>query len=184
MGRGALKLLGVLDPLGVSADGRVCADLGASTGGFTQVLLDRGATRVYAVDVGRGQLDWSLRNDPRVVVMEGVNARYLEALQEPIDLVVADLSFISLTLVLPAIATLIRPGGEALVLVKPQFEAGRAAVEKGGVVRDPELREAAVERVRKAALSVGFTVVGECDSPIPGAKAGNIERFVFLRDKE
>lgn len=181
VGRGALKLLGVLDPLGVEPAGAVCADLGASTGGFTEVLLHKGAERVYAIDVGHNQLAWRLRTDPRVVVMEGVNARHLDALPEPIDLVVGDLSFISLSLVLPTVARLLRPGGRAVVLVKPQFEAGRDAVASGGVVRDEGARADAIARVANEARAAGFEVLGGLDSPVAGAKSGNVEHFLSLR---
>jgi 23S rRNA (cytidine1920-2'-O)/16S rRNA (cytidine1409-2'-O)-methyltransferase len=128
-----------------------------------------------------GQLAWSLRTDARVVVMEGVNVRYLESLPEPVDLVVGDLSFISLGLILPAVKRLLRPGGEAVLLVKPQFEAGREAVARGGVVRDDAVREAAIESVRRAAEEEGFEVVAGKDSPIAGARAGNVEHFLYLR---
>lgn len=180
VGRGALKLLGALDALAVTADGSTCADLGASTGGFTEVLLHRGAQRVYAVDVGHGQLAWKLRTDPRVVVMEGVNARHLEALPEPIDLVVGDLSFISVTLILPTVRRLLRPGGVAVVLVKPQFEAGRGAVSRGGRVRSPDDREAAIAKVRDAVTASGMSLLGGVDSEVPGARAGNVEHFLHL----
>jgi 23S rRNA (cytidine1920-2'-O)/16S rRNA (cytidine1409-2'-O)-methyltransferase len=181
VGRGALKLLGVLDPFGVDVSGRVCADLGASTGGFTEVLLARGASRVYAVDVGRGQLAWKLRVDPRVVNLEGVNARHLDALPEPVERIVGDLSFISLALILPTVRRLLAPGGEAVILVKPQFEAGRGGVGKGGLVRDEGVRTAAIERVRQDAAAGGFDVLGGMDSPVAGAKAGNVEHFLHLR---
>ncbi len=181
VGRGALKLLGVIDLLGVDPSGLVAADLGASTGGFTEVLLQKGASRVYAVDVGRGQLAWKLRTDPRVVVLEGVNARHLESLPEPIDLIVGDLSFISLSLILPAVARLLRPGARALVLVKPQFEAGRGALGKGGRVRSEEDRLGAIDAVRAAADQGSFEVLGGADSPVAGARAGNIEHFLLLR---
>jgi 23S rRNA (cytidine1920-2'-O)/16S rRNA (cytidine1409-2'-O)-methyltransferase len=181
VGRGALKLLGVLEPLGVDVAGRVCADLGASTGGFTEVLLARGATRVYAVDVGRGQLAWKLRVDPRVVNMEGVNARHLDALPEPAERIVGDLSFISLALILPTVRRLLAPGGEAVILVKPQFEAGRGGVGKGGLVRDEGVRAAAIARVRQDAVAAGFEVIAGMDSPVAGAKAGNVEHFLHLR---
>ena len=180
VGRGALKLIGALDAFEVDPAGQVCADLGSSTGGFTQVLLERGATRVYAVDVGKGQLAWSLRTDDRVVVMEGVNARHLEGLPEPVDLVVGDLSFISLTLILPAISRILRPGGEAVALVKPQFEVGRSEVGKGGLVSDPEARARAIEGVRQAAEHAGYVVRGGSDSAISGARAGNLEHFLHL----
>jgi 23S rRNA (cytidine1920-2'-O)/16S rRNA (cytidine1409-2'-O)-methyltransferase len=180
VGRGALKLLGVLEPFGVSTEGKVCADLGASTGGFTEVLLETGATRVYAIDVGKGQLAWKLRTDPRVVNMEGVNARHLDALPEPIDLIVGDLSFISLHLILPTVRRLLRPGGLAVILVKPQFEVGRSAVRRGGRVHDED-REEAIANVRDQAATCGFDVVGGMDSPVAGAKAGNVEHFLHLR---
>lgn len=181
VGRGALKLLSVIDAFEVDATGLVCADLGSSTGGFTQVLLERGATRVYAIDVGKGQLDWGLRTDARVVVMEGVNARHLESLPEPIDLIVGDLSFISLALILPTVERLLRPGGEAVLLVKPQFEAGRKAVSKGGKVTDPEARALAIERVTDDARDLGFDVLGGMDCGVAGARAGNVEHFLHIR---
>lgn len=180
VGRGALKLISAIDPFGVDPAGRVCADLGSSTGGFTQVLLERGATKVYAIDVGKGQLAWSLRTDDRVVVMEGVNARHLEALPEPIDLIVGDLSFISLELILPTVGRLLRPGGEAVLLVKPQFEVGREAIGKGGLVRSPEERVAAIDRVRGVAEALKFEVLGGVDCGVAGAKAGNVEHFLHL----
>jgi 23S rRNA (cytidine1920-2'-O)/16S rRNA (cytidine1409-2'-O)-methyltransferase len=181
VGRGAFKLLGVLEPFGVDPAGKVAADLGASTGGFTQVLLEHGATRVYAVDVGKGQLAWTLRTDDRVVNMEGVNARHLEALPEPIDLIVGDLSFIGLALILPTVHRLLRPGGEAVLLVKPQFEVGRSDVGKGGKVTSTEARERALERVRAEAEAQALDVLGDAPSPLPGAKAGNVEHFLHLR---
>ncbi|MFK7927603.1 MAG: TlyA family RNA methyltransferase [Myxococcota bacterium] len=180
VGRGALKLLGALEPLGVDPAGFICADLGSSTGGFTQVLLEQGARTVYAVDVGKGQLAWSLREHERVVMMEGVNARHLEALPEPIDLIVGDLSFISLTLILPTVMRLLRPGGQAVVLVKPQFEAGRDQIGSGGLVKDPEVRTRAIEKVRENAQDLGFQVLGGQDCTVPGAKAGNVEYFLHL----
>ena len=180
--RGGLKLEGALDSFGVDVEGKVVADLGASTGGFTHCLLTRGARKVYAIDVGYGQLHWRLRQDPRVVVMERVNVRYLEpgALAEKVDLVVADLSFISLTLVLPGVKGILKEGGEALLLVKPQFEVGREKVGKGGVVRDEALRREALEKVKSRAQELGFRVLGEMDSPVPGAKKGNVELFLYL----
>ncbi len=180
VGRGARKLLGALEALDLQVEG-VAADLGASTGGFTQVLLLRGATRVYAIDVGHGQLDWSLRNDPRVVVMERTNARHLDGLPEPVDLVVGDLSFISLTLILPTVGRILRPGGQAVLLVKPQFEAGRRDVGSGGVVRDDQARLGAIARVRDAAGRAGFSVLGGVDSTLPGARGGNVEHFLHLQ---
>jgi 23S rRNA (cytidine1920-2'-O)/16S rRNA (cytidine1409-2'-O)-methyltransferase len=181
VGRGAHKLLGALDALGVDPAGRVCADLGASTGGFTEVLLHRGAARVFAVDVGKGQLHSRLRADPRVVVLEGVNARYLEALPEPVSLVVGDLSFISLALILPAVFRLLIPGGEALVLVKPQFEAGRAAIARGGRVRSDADRDRAIAGISSEAERLGFVVLGGADCVLPGARAGNVEYFLHAR---
>ncbi len=181
VGRGALKLLGCLDPLGVDPDQVVCADLGSSTGGFTEVLLSRGAARVYAIDVGRGLMHWRLRTDERVVLMEGVNARYIESLPDPIDLLVGDLSFISLSLMVPVIMRLVRPGGEAVVLVKPQFEAGRSEVGAGGKVRSPRARTAAIERVARSATDGGLVLVAGLDSTVAGARAGNVEHFLHLR---
>jgi 23S rRNA (cytidine1920-2'-O)/16S rRNA (cytidine1409-2'-O)-methyltransferase len=180
--RGALKLERALDVFPVDPRGRTCADLGASTGGFTDVLLQRGAAKVYAVDVGYGQLHPRLRADPRVVVRERENARRLSAssLGEPVDLVVGDLSFISLRLVLPAVKAILRPGGEAVLLVKPQFEVGKGEVGKGGVVRDEAKRRAALEAVKAAARALGFEAVGEAESPIEGP-AGNREWLLALR---
>ncbi len=180
--RGGLKLEAALDHFGVAPSGRVCADLGASTGGFTDCLLQRGATRVYAVDVGQAQLAWSLRTDARVVVMEKTNARHLASLPEPVSLVVGDLSFISLRLILPTVRRLLASGGEAVVLVKPQFEVGRAHVGKGGLVSDEDARRAAIVGVAEAAVSEGFVLLGELESPVPGAKAGNREWLLYLGD--
>ena len=180
--RGAAKLERALEVFPVDPRGKVCADLGASTGGFTDLLLARGAVRVHAVDVGYGQLHPRLRADPRVVVRERVNARSLtaEALGERVDLVTADLSFISLRLVLPAIRDLLRPGGQAVLLVKPQFEVGKGEVGKGGVVRDGAKRRAALESVEGAARGLGFEVLGHAESPIEGP-AGNREWLLVLR---
>jgi 23S rRNA (cytidine1920-2'-O)/16S rRNA (cytidine1409-2'-O)-methyltransferase len=180
--RGALKLEKALEALPVSPAGLVCADLGASTGGFTDLLLQRGAVRVHAVDVGYGQLHPRLRGDARVVVHERVNARLLEAgaLGEDVDLVVGDLSFISLRLVLPAVKAILRPGGWALLLVKPQFEVGKGEVGKGGVVREDTKRLAALEAVSDAARELGFEVMGHAESPIQGP-AGNREWLLGLR---
>jgi 23S rRNA (cytidine1920-2'-O)/16S rRNA (cytidine1409-2'-O)-methyltransferase len=180
--RGALKLLRALEAFAIDPRGWTCADLGASTGGFTDVLLQHGAARVYAVDVGYGQLHPRLRGDPRVVVRERENARALTAaaLGEPVDLVVGDLSFISLRLVLPAVRDLLRPGGLAALLVKPQFEVGKGEVGKGGVVRDPAKRQAALEQVAGAARALGFEILGQAESPIEGP-AGNRELLLGLR---
>lgn len=181
VGRGALKLLGAIDGLDVDPTGAIAADLGSSTGGFTQVLLERGAERVYAIDVGKGQLAWSLRQDPRVVVMEGVNARHVESLPEPIDLVVGDLSFIGLALILPTVHRLLRPGGQAVILVKPQFEAGRAHIDDRGRVTDPQVRLRAIQDVIEVATTLGFEVLGGRDCDVPGAKSGNVEYFLHIR---
>ena len=180
--RGGDKLAPVLDRLGVTAAGRRCLDAGASTGGFTDVLLAAGAAEVVAVDVGYGQLDLSLRQDPRVRVLDRTNVRGLtaEQLGGPVDLTVADLSFISLRLVLPVLASLTRRDGDLVLLVKPQFEAGRGAVGRGGVVRDPAVRAAAVRGVADAAVAGGLGVAGVCPSPLPGP-AGNLELFLHLR---
>jgi 23S rRNA (cytidine1920-2'-O)/16S rRNA (cytidine1409-2'-O)-methyltransferase len=180
--RGALKLEGPLEALGVDPRGLVCADLGASTGGFTDLLLQRGAARVYAVDVGYGQLHPRLRGDARVVVRERENARFLtaEALGERVQLVVGDLSFISLRLVLPAVKAILAPGGRAVLLVKPQFEVGKGEVGKGGVVRDDGLRRGALAGVAEAARRLGFEVAGHLESPVPGP-AGNREWVLALR---
>ncbi len=180
VGRGARKLLSVIDGLGVDPTGLICADLGASTGGFTEVLLHRGARRVHAVDVGRGLLHGRLRDDARVVLHEGVNARYLQSLGEPIGLVVGDLSFISLALILPAVGRILQPGGEALLLVKPQFEASREGVGRGGRVHCSEIRQQAIRRVCDAASSAGFRIIGGMDSGVHGAKAGNVEHFLHM----
>ncbi len=172
--RGGLKLAHALDAFGVAVAGLVCADLGASTGGFTDVLLQRGAAQVYAVDVGYGQLDYRLRTDARVVVLDRTNARYLESLPQPIDLVVIDVSFISLKLILPAARRVLGPAGQVIALVKPQFEAGRREVGKGGVVRDPAVHAAVLRQVAEAASGLGFVLRGLARSPITGP-AGNVE---------
>ena len=180
--RGGVKLAGALDALAIEVAGRLVLDVGASTGGFTDCVLQRGARGVIAVDVGYGQLAWSLRQDPRVTLLERCNVRHLEPAQLPAqpDFAVADASFISLTLILPRIATLVTPGSVVLVLVKPQFEVGKGLVGKGGVVRDPALHEAAVTAVRDCATAIGCEVLGECPSPILGPK-GNREFFLALR---
>ena len=179
--RGGLKLAAALDHFAIDVRGRACLDVGASTGGFTDCLLQRGAARVYALDVGRGQLDWRLRQDPRVVAIEGVNARHLapDALPQACDLVTVDVSFISLLKVVPALLPHLRPGGELVVLVKPQFEAGRAAVGKGGIVRDEKVRrEVVAQRVEQLA-ALGLHMRGVIDSPVAGAE-GNIEALAWL----
>jgi 23S rRNA (cytidine1920-2'-O)/16S rRNA (cytidine1409-2'-O)-methyltransferase len=179
--RGGVKLTGALDAFAFDPAGHVAADFGASTGGFTDCLLQRGATRVYAIDVGYGQLHHKLREDPRVVVMERVNARHLVAgaLPEPVSLVVIDASFIGLEKLLPAAHALLREGGDVLAMVKPQFQVGRDQLGKGGVVRDPALRAAAVEAVARAAHALGFEERGRVDAPIKGPK-GNQEAFLWL----
>lgn len=181
--RGGIKLSGALDDFGLDVAGRVAADLGASTGGFTDCLLQRGAARVYAVDVGYGQLAWRLRQDARVVVLERTNARHLgpDSLPEPLDLVVGDLSFISLEKVLPAIAAIARPGADVVVLVKPQFEVGREQLGHGGVVRDAAARDGALQSVTAAAAAQGFQVRGDTVSGITGAKGGNVEFLLWLQ---
>ncbi len=177
--RGGLKLEGALDAFEIDPRGRVCADVGASTGGFTDCLLQRGAARVYAIDVGYGQLAWKLRNDPRVVIMDRVNIRHLETLPEPVDLAVIDVSFISLTLVLPPVKRLLHTRGQAVALVKPQFEAGRAQVGKGGIVRDPQVHRAVIEKIAQYAMNEGWRVRGIARSALTGAD-GNVEFFVYL----
>ena len=177
--RGGHKLAGALDAFGVAPAGRVCADVGASTGGFTDVLLQRGAQRVYALDVGRGLLHWRLRQDPRVVPLERVNARHLASLPERVTLIVVDVSFIGLEKVLPALGA-VAPGAEIVALFKPQFQVGRAEVGKGGVVRDEAAIAAAVERFRAWCAGAGFEVLGEAPSVLPGAD-GNRELFFHLR---
>jgi 23S rRNA (cytidine1920-2'-O)/16S rRNA (cytidine1409-2'-O)-methyltransferase len=179
VGRGGLKLEAAIVHFGIRVEGRICLDVGASTGGFTDCLLQRGAARVHAVDVGAGQLDWKIRNDLRVVVHEKLNARYLRAedLGEPIDVAVCDVSFISATLIVPAVAPLLQPGGEMVILVKPQFEAGKGQVGKGGIVREPELHQAACRRVDEAVRQLGFETA-LMESPILGAE-GNREFLLY-----
>ncbi|MEJ0068365.1 MAG: TlyA family RNA methyltransferase [Pseudomonadota bacterium] len=178
--RGGVKLAHALDHFTIDPAGAVALDVGASTGGFTDVLLQRGAARVHAVDVGRGQLDWRLRGDPRVVVLERTNARYLTAAQipEPLDLVVCDASFIGLETVLPAPLALARPGARLIALIKPQFEVGKGRVGKGGVVRDPALHDEVCTRItRWLADTMGWRVLGLTDSPIQGPD-GNHEFLI------
>jgi len=179
--RGALKLGPALQKFGVDPSGRVCADIGASTGGFTDVLLRRGASKVYAIDVGRGLIHWRLRQDPRVVVIERTNARTLDSFPEPVSLMVVDLSFISLEKVLPALRQA-GPSAEVVALFKPQFEVGRTEVGKGGIVRDANVIEAAVVRFRTWCDANGYTVVAEAASEVAGAE-GNREIFFHLLPK-
>jgi 23S rRNA (cytidine1920-2'-O)/16S rRNA (cytidine1409-2'-O)-methyltransferase len=181
--RGGLKLAHGLQAFGLDPASRVCIDVGASTGGFTHVLLNHGAARVYAVDVGHGQLAWNLRNDPRVVVLERLNARYLEAthIPEPVGAVVCDASFIGLATVLPAALALTAPGAFAVALIKPQFEAGARLVGKGGVVRDPNIHRAVCARVQQWWSSLpGWEVLGITESPITGPE-GNKEFLIGAR---
>lgn len=179
VGRGGIKLAGALDRLSIAVDGRVCLDVGASTGGFTDCLLQRGAVQVFAVDVGRAQLAWSLRQDERVLSMERQDIRRLEPLQPPPELAVIDVSFISLTQVLPAVRNLLAPGGEVIALVKPQFEAGRAQVGRGGVIRDAAVHRAVLLRLTEWCRQAGWQVLGACPSPLPGGD-GNREFFLHL----
>ena len=176
--RGALKIGPALERFGIEPSGRVCADIGASTGGFTDVLLRRGAARVYAVDVGRGLIHWRLRQDPRVVVIERVNARELDAFPEAVSLVVIDVSFISLEKVLPSIRQA-APAAEVVALFKPQFEVGRAQVGKGGIVRDESATAGALARFREWCVANGYAIRGETPSEVAGAE-GNREIFVHL----
>jgi 23S rRNA (cytidine1920-2'-O)/16S rRNA (cytidine1409-2'-O)-methyltransferase len=172
--RGGLKLEHALDVFQLDPTTWVCADIGASTGGFTDCLLQRGASRVYAIDVGYGQLAWSLRQDPRVVSIERANIRHLENLPEPVRLAVIDVSFIGLGLVLPHVAALLVPEGQIVALIKPQFEVGKGQVGKGGVVREPALHRYAITKVLKEAVGVGLAPSGVTRSPITGP-AGNVE---------
>ncbi|HUP44241.1 MAG TPA: TlyA family RNA methyltransferase [Thermoanaerobaculia bacterium] len=178
VGRGGMKLDHALREFSIDVRGRVCADIGASTGGFTDVMLKSGARKVYAIDVGYGQIDQSLRNDPRVVNREKVNARYLTAadFEEPLEFVSIDVSFISLKLILPAVRELLR--GELVALIKPQFEVGKRDVGKGGIVRDDARRAAAVEAVAAFAREIGFEVRGVIESPVKGAE-GNVEYLMW-----
>ena len=178
--RGGEKLDAALDELGLDVAGRAALDVGSSTGGFTDCLLQRGARVVYAVDVGKGQLDWKLRTDPRVVVMEGVNAREGVELPEPVDLIVADVSFISLRLALPPSFAHLRDGGDVVALVKPQFEAGREAVGRGGIVRDAAARAGSVIAVATRFAEDGVPVIAVVASRVPG-REGNREIFVHAR---
>ncbi len=177
--RGGLKLEAALDAFDINPQGLVAADIGASTGGFTDCLLQRGAARVFAIDVGYGQLAWKLRKDPRVEVMERVNARYLTSLPDPADLATVDVSFISLKLILPAAKGLLKPGGQIVALIKPQFEAGRSQVGKGGVVKDPAVHRSVLHGVLGWAAQHDFQVMGVIASPLLGP-AGNLEFLSHL----
>ena len=184
VGRGGLKLAEALRHFSIDVAGHVCLDVGSSTGGFTDALLQAGAARVHAVDVGSGQLAWSLRTDPRVVVHEGINARELTFAEigEPADLITCDVSFISVTLILPAAVPLLRPDGQMVILIKPQFEVGKGQVGKGGIVRDPELHQSACRRVVEAVRQFGFATE-VIDSPILGAE-GNKEFLLYATRPE
>jgi len=181
VGRGGLKLEAALDHFAIHPSGKICLDVGSSTGGFTDCLLQRGAARVYAIDVGTAQLDWKLRNDPRVIVREQVNARYLSSdhVPEPVALAVCDVSFISITMILPALITLLTPDAQMVILVKPQFELDRSQVGKGGIIRDPVLHQQACARVEAAVQSLGFQTQ-IMPSPILGAE-GNREFLLHAR---
>lgn len=183
--RGGQKLEGALDAFAINPDGLVCADVGSSTGGFTDCLLQRGAAKVYAIDVGRNQLHWKIRNNPRVHLMEAVNVRYLEDMPEPIQLAVIDVSFISLELVLPRVFNWLTPAAlnansGVVALIKPQFEAGRALVGKGGIVRDPAVHQQVVERIQQFCAQLGWQSCGLIESPILGTE-GNKEFLIYLR---
>jgi 23S rRNA (cytidine1920-2'-O)/16S rRNA (cytidine1409-2'-O)-methyltransferase len=181
VGRGGLKLEAAIDRFNIQVAGRICLDVGSSTGGFTDCLLQRGAARVHTVDVGAGQLDWKLRTDSRVVLHERLNARYLryEDIGELVDLAVCDVSFISVTLILPALGPLLHPSAEMVILVKPQFEVGREQVGKGGIVRDPELHRSACERIGSAVRQMSYKT-DIIESPILGAE-GNKEFLLYAR---
>jgi 23S rRNA (cytidine1920-2'-O)/16S rRNA (cytidine1409-2'-O)-methyltransferase len=180
VGRGGVKLAHALDHFKIDPAGKTCLDVGASTGGFTDALLSRGAAKVYAVDVGHGQLDWRLRQDPRVVALEGVNARSLsrQEIPEPVDLIVCDVSFIGLETVLPAALALAALGARLIALIKPQFEVGRGRVGKGGIVRDAALHAEVCQRIEQwLGRQAGWSVLGICESPIQGAD-GNREFLI------
>lgn len=185
VGRGGEKLEGAMERFDIDVRDKVCLDVGASTGGFTDCLLQRGARKVYAIDVGRAQLHWNIRQDPRVVVREKVNARYLneETIPERVDFVCCDVSFISATLILPALIPLMTPAAEMVVLVKPQFEVGKGEVGKGGIVRDPVLHEKAIDKLRNALEDLGFHDLQTMDSPILGAE-GNKEFLIYAAPRD
>ena len=182
VGRGGYKIEAALDAFRIAVEGRVCADIGASTGGFTDCLLQRGAAKVFALDVGHGQLDWRLRQDPRVEVREGVNARYLQPGDfHPVpSLVVADVSFISLTLIFPAVFALLPPEADMVVLIKPQFELSKAEVGRGGIVRDEAVRLRAVEKIQSFLSASGHRWFGSITSPITG-RDGNVEYLAHAK---
>ncbi len=183
VGRGALKLQHALEVFTVDISAMVCADVGSSTGGFTEVLLRNGASKVYAIDVGYGELDYKLRMDTRVVVMERTNARYVEKLPEQIDLISIDVSFISLEKILPVVKGWLSPGGRIIALIKPQFEAARGEIESGGIVRNPEVHTRIVSATRKFAESLSLHVLGTTESPILGGD-GNREFLIAMQQTE
>src|SRR4051812_12216199 len=185
VGRGGVKLEAALRAFSVSVEGLLCLDVGSSTGGFTDCLLQHGARSVVAIDVGHNQLDWRLRNDARVEVREGVNARYLSVadFDTAFDLVVMDVAFISATKILPAVVPLINQSGSLIVLIKPQFEVGRGEVGKGGIVREPEKHQRVIAEVNKAAQALGLQTIGVIESPIQGAD-GNVEFLAMYRKSE
>jgi 23S rRNA (cytidine1920-2'-O)/16S rRNA (cytidine1409-2'-O)-methyltransferase len=178
--RGGYKLAGALDAFGVTVDGRICADVGACTGGFTDVLLQHGAARVYAIDVGYGQLDWKLRQNKRVIVLERVNARHLESLPEAVSLAVIDVSFISLRLILPAVQRWLTAEADIIALIKPQFEAGRGQVGKGGIVKDTAVHRQVLADMVAWCADKGLHPTGLIRSPIEGSE-GNVEFLIWLR---
>jgi 23S rRNA (cytidine1920-2'-O)/16S rRNA (cytidine1409-2'-O)-methyltransferase len=180
VGRGALKLEEAFETFRLSADGLICADVGVCTGGFTEVLLRRGASKVYAIDVGYGDLDWKIRSDSRVVVMERTNARYVERLPDPVSLVSIDVSFISLTLILPAVCKWLAPGGQVVALVKPQFEASREEIGEGGIVRDSATHDRVIQRIKDFLPTIGLVFCDLCPSPILGTE-GNKEFLLWAR---
>jgi len=181
--RGGLKLEKALEDFNIEVKGKICMDVGASTGGFTDCLLEKGARKVYAVDVGYGQLDWKLRQDKRVVILERTNIRYLspDLIQDPIDMVTIDVSFISLEKVLPKVKEIIKNRGIIVALIKPQFEAGRKRVEKGGVVKDVRVHREVIKKIKSCGKRLELAVEGLITSPLKGP-AGNIEYFIFFRN--
>ena len=178
--RGGFKLAAALNLFSISVEGKICADVGACTGGFTDVLLKKKALRVYAIDVGYGELDWKLRQNDRVVILERTNARYLETLPELVSFVSVDVSFISLKKILPAVKKWIAPDGEIIILIKPQFEAGRQAVGKGGIVRDPAVHQSVLQDILQWCLNNGLPPFGLMESPITGSE-GNREFLAWLK---
>jgi len=180
VGRGGIKLEAALMSFDVDIKGKICADIGASTGGFTDCLLQNDASRVYAIDVARGIIDYRLRIDDRVILLENTNARYLENLNEPVNIVVADVSFISLRLILPAVQQWLTPNADIITLVKPQFEAGKGDVGKGGIVKDALVRQRVLEEITHFSEDIGFNVIDIIRSPITGQK-GNTEYLMWLK---